>query len=166
MNILNKGKIYVLADDISVDDKLKPNTQLYLCLSEATNKFGVIGTKSVVEFSPYAKLIRIHFSKSDLEAGDVVILRNGNKFLVTDRYIVNKSNFDLILFDNYTDDLKCNKSSLLDIVEVCKYDESSENYYLVWKRITGTAESTNDSVVDMTIKEIETALGHKVRIVR
>lgn len=110
------------------------------------------------------------FDKYDLLCGDVVVTRNGNKYILFKNYA---GNGDALVntregwmdLESYEDDLRNTGLDLFDIMEVYRPQfhtafyparYSFEDYECVFKR---------EDRKKMTVEEIEAALGYKVAIV-
>lgn len=159
------GDVYVSKDDI-VSGHLKDDAAKYIVISIDPLEFGQIGTNSVYRFKTTNKLLKLKFLKSDLSYGDFVTLRNNAIYLVMHDMLVSINNLhDKIPINTINDDLNSINDSKFDIVEVGQLDPVTKSGFAIWIRDIDMKTSSSKSVVDMTLKEIETALGHKVRII-
>lgn len=110
----------------------------------------------------YDMLQPVNFTKDDLQDGDIVTLRNGDKLVYskynedfTDLYDSNHDNYLCDLY-NLDDDLTCNSyDEGSDIVKV----ERPTSYATMYER-------EENEVKEMTIAEIIEALGYEVKIVK
>lgn len=136
-------------------------------------KFGLFGSREYacvelengIEFNPYLKNIRPIkniIKKTDLQNGDIVTYRNGDKRIVDERnatlvYLEDFTNKALSLssFDEDLLDKDTNEESQWDIVKV--YRPSTEE--------TFRTERT-EKVKEMTLKEVCKELGYEVKIVK
>ena len=92
------------------------------------------------------------FTKSDLQEGDIVTDREGNKSIFLDDELYGTT----IDLDGLTDELKDDKDySEYDIVKV----ERPIKYETVFER-------KEPEVIEMTVEEISRALGHEVKVVK
>lgn len=110
------------------------------------------------------------FENNDLLNGDVVVMRNGYRYIFFKNYagmsdaLVNTEG-GWMDPDNYEDDLLCSGDTSFDVMEVYRPQlrstfypahDSLEDYKCVFKR---------EDRKKMTVDEIESALGYKVAIV-
>ena len=108
---------------------------------------------------------------SDLKTGMVVKMKDGDKFLIVNKYLIGSTNH--MLFESYNEDMT-NRSGYecFDIVKVWTLDKMCslnimllrpdwllDNGHLIWDR-------ENGDCVDMTLEEVCKALGKNVRIVK
>lgn len=115
--------------------------------------------------------------KSDLRSGDIVELRNGEKYIVLlNSYINGIQTMDVILnlhdmldspLSEYCDNLEHRYNSNYDITKVCHEKNISKNFgyhvknsrpeHWTWER---------DEKKEMTISEIEKELGYEIKVVK
>ena len=101
------------------------------------------------------------FTKNDLKSGMVVETREGNRYMVLEDRLIREGGF--LYFSDYYVDLSFQDNNVYDIMKVWKPTirsikgmlEGPDN--LIWVRRTPK---------EMTIKEIEVALGYPVKIVK
>lgn len=111
-------------------------------------------TWDVRAFEPYM------MSKDELQDGDIVTLRNGDKL----RY-----NIETESFDNISDDYDNNLDYLYELNDDMTYDDrdEDENDIMKVERPTyHTVFEREETVKEMTIAEISKALGYEVKIVK
>lgn len=106
-------------------------------------------------------LERVEFTKDDLQDGDIVTLRNGDKLVLFEEDFINMSDDNTNYLDylselrddlTYSDDDEDFRDS--DVVKV----ERPNGYATLFER--------NEEVKEMTIAEISKALGYEVKIVK
>lgn len=114
-------------------------------------------------------------TKSELRTGMVVTLRNGDKYMVFRGIQTNYTNEDVLVhpdangwirLGSYNEDMtqKGNQNDSFDIMEVWEADyplyfmssNKEDHYFLIWER---------EEPKEMTMAEIEAALGYKIKIV-
>ena len=99
------------------------------------------------------------FTKQDLKDGMVVEYKNGTRRLVLNNKVMGQSGF--IDLEDYTDTLEYSVDSFsINKIYISRGDYltsyfSNDNLMLIWDR---------DPVKEMTIQEIEEALGYKIKI--
>lgn len=113
--------------------------------------------------------------KADLNNGDIVLTRNGDKYIVlknartafdTNDIIVNLKTGGYLKLNNYNDDLKDkDRDKKFDIMKVCSHSYVGDNIkehiidkedYWTWER---------EEPKEMTVDEISEKLGYKVKVV-
>lgn len=97
-----------------------------------------------------------NFTKADLEDGDIVTLRNGEKlmFYEEDLFDIGRNHSNCLYdLDELTDDLKSEDEEDEDIVKV----ERAIDYTTLYQR---------KEAKEMTVEEISKALGYEVKIVK
>ena len=114
-----------------------------------------------VGFVNAEQIIPVEFTIDDLQNGDVVTLRNGDKLV----YVKDRDFEDLTT--EYTNDLT-NIWELTDNLEYDYCDEPNKDYDIIKvERPTYTTVFERDEEVkEMTIAEISKALGYEVKIVK
>ena len=114
-------------------------------------------------------------TKSELRTGMIVTLRNGDRYMVFRGIQTNYTNEDVLVcpdetgwtrLESYNEDMtqKENRNDLFDIMEVWEADyplyfmssNKEDHYFLIWER---------EEPKEMTMAEIEAALGYKIKIV-
>lgn len=104
------------------------------------------------------ELVNVDFNKDDLQFGDVITLRNGERYVFGGGYIIGEDSH------YYCD---CDNVSLTYESDLTrKYD--NEEYDIVKIERVGSIvyERKEEPVKEMTIAEISKALGYEVKIVK
>lgn len=114
-------------------------------------------------------------TKSELRTGMIVTLRNGDRCMIFRGIQTNYTNEDVLVhpdengwmrLGSYNEDMtqKENQNDSFDIMEVWEADyplhftssNKEDHYFLIWER---------EETKEMTMAEIEAALGYKIKIV-
>lgn len=96
--------------------------------------------------------------KEDLQNGDIVTLRNGDRLMYLDDYftdLCNDHNNSVCVLNDLDDDLSCHiEKPVNDVMKV----ERPVRYVEVFER--------TEKVKEMTLKEVCDALGYEVKIIK
>lgn len=109
-----------------------------------------------------------NFSKKDIKNGDVIKHRNGIISIAIPDVNCLKSNDGYDLFNRYTDDLTNHGpgGSEFDIVEVYRPKEASHCSFNEFSYRKGVLMYKREDFEEMTVADIEKALGKKIKIVK
>lgn len=115
---------------------------------------------------------KLMFGKSDLSNGDILVMRNGEHYVVMKNYYDGKDTWLCVnasgWLDPYTsfcEDMRCSNMDCFDVMRVLRplgrfanFSQSCEDdYEVVYER--------DESRKKMTVEEIEAKLGYKIAVV-
>lgn len=116
-------------------------------------------TKVGEEFEVNCDNFDLYFSLSDIQFADILTLRNGEKYVVADGYMMGEKN------DYYCDADEI-KDYYNDNLTIDSDDTDDHQYDIVQVERAGQVIYERETTVEMTIAEISEKLGYEVKVVK